>query len=540
MAEIEELLKQVVAESGKSLKEIQAKMDERKEKTHGLLSDYGALYAVAKEYGLDLSSNDMEYADLSKLTPSNSINILARIKTIFSPREFDKKDGSKGKFASVILFDSKGESRLVLWDSKTSVLSDMRGGDILQVKNAYVKDNRGVMEIHAGALTNMTVNPKDAGSNLPEIVEKIDEISGIEAGTFSINMVCRVSSHFPKTEFTRSDGSTGSRASFMAEDESGKVRMVIWDPLSEIELKDGDIIKISNAYSKEGLNGKVEIHGGSRTRIEKSDAKLKLNPLPKKTEGKVEIGKINKELNGFTVEARVLKVYEPREYSRGTMASLILGDSTSTIRAVLWTEQSHHAKNLSEGDAIRIDNCYSKKNMNDEFEIHVGKYSKVKSDKGLDVPTSTEINEVMAEQKNIGDLDSSDRYVKIQGKITAVEDKAMIYMTCGECNKKVQNMGGEWMCEECGVVEGQPNMVASIILEDKTGNIRAVGFKDNAEKMMGLDIDQAMLLIAEAQDEKAPIEHARKTIIGKKMIVLGRVNYNDYSDQLEFMINDIA
>ena len=96
------------------------------------------------------------------------------------------------------------------------------------------------------------------------------------------------------------------------------------------------------------------------------------------------------------------------------------------------------------------------------------------------------------------------------------------------------------MCDECGVVEPSGNLLTSIVLEDDTGNIRAVAFKENAEKIIGFDVDEAMNLIGESQDEKAPLTKARDTIVGKKISLIGKVNYNDFSDQLEFIVNEVA
>ncbi len=539
MSEVDKLVEKVVAESGKSEKEIRKQMTERKERTHGLLSDYGAIYAVAKEHGIELSDSEGAYTPLSKLKPQNSANLVGTVKAVYSEREFGRKDGSSGKFASTLIVDDTGEMRIVLWDPNTSIVSKLRVGDTLLVKNGFVKENRGSIEVHAGSLTNLTINPKNLSVKLPKLEEKIDQIKSLEAGLPSVNIVCRVSSYFPKTEFQRSDGSKGGRASFIAEDEGGKTRVILWDPLADAEIAEGDIVKLENAYTREGINGDVEVQAGSRSRISKTDAKLKLKPLPQKKTGAVKINEIKPDMNGFDIDARVLRVYEPREYSRGMMASLILGDETGTIRAVLWNENSEAASKLKEGDGVRIKNAYAKaNNMNNEAEVHLGKYSKIKAEKDVKAPTAGEINENMAEEKNIVDLDSSDRFVRIKGKIVQIEEKPMFYMTCNECSKKVQNVGGEWMCDECGIVEGTPNMIASIVIEDKSGNIRAVAFKDKAEKILHIDVEEAMNLIGETQDDNAPLAVARERIVGKEIILLGRVNYNEYSDQLEFMISE--
>jgi len=540
MTDIEKLIERVVKESGKTPEEVKAKMSERKEKTHGLLSDYGAIYAVAKECGVDLNESETHTITISKIKPSNSVSLIGRVKTVYSEREFSRKDGSKGKFASVVLLDTTGEIRLVLWDQNTVVVSKLRIGDVLLLKNGYAKENRGQLEVHAGPLTNMVVNPQNIDVKLPEVGERIDNIGSLEPGLPSVNIICRVSNHYPRTEFTRADGSKGSRASFIGEDESDQRRVVLWDRLSEMEIADGDIVKVENGYTKAGLNGDVEIHAGSRSRMVKTDAKLKLKPLEKMAENTVKVGEIKPDMKGFTVEGRVVQVYQPREYSKGTMASLIVGDATGSIRAVLWDDKSKIATELKEGDGIRIKNAYSKANMNQEPEVHVGKYSQITMDSSIKAPTTNEINEMRTEEKKIADLDQSDRFVRIRGKITAVEDKPLVYMTCSECGKKVQNLGGEWMCEECGMIDGTPNMIVSVVVEDATGNIRAIAFKDKAEKILGMDLEEAMNLMGETQDDTSPLKHARERIVGGEVALLGRVNYNDYSDQLEFIVSEIA
>jgi hypothetical protein len=112
-------------------------------------------------------------------------------------------------------------------------------------------------------------------------------------------------------------------------------------------------------------------------------------------------------------------------------------------------------------------------------------------------------------------------------------------MTCCECSKKVQNLGGEWMCDECGIVEPKPNMLLAVVVEDTSGNIKAVGFRENAEKLMGFDVEEAMNMIGESQDEKVALQKARDNLVGREISLIGRVNYNSFSDQLEFIISEV-
>jgi len=114
-------------------------------------------------------------------------------------------------------------------------------------------------------------------------------------------------------------------------------------------------------------------------------------------------------------------------------------------------------------------------------------------------------------------------------------------MTCGSCNKRVQNIGGVWFCESCsGDVEPTPNLKISLSIEDETGSIRAVAFKVDAEKILGLDMEEVMNIIGETQDETEPIRQVKDNLIGKEIALVGRVKYSEFSDQLEFLVEDVA
>jgi replication factor A1 len=538
--DVEALIDRVSKETGKNTDEIRKKMAERKEKTHGLLSDYGAVYAVAKEYGIDLSESELQLTELDSLKPASSVNVAGRVKIVYSPREFQRKDGSTGKFASVVLLDASGEIRVVLWDQNTEIVKKLRIGDVLLVRNGFAKENRGVLEVHAGNLSNMVMNPVNLQVKLPEIEENLVKVSSLVPDMPSLGLVCRVNSYYPQTEFTRSDGSTGRRASFIGEDETGTVRAVLWDSSSDAGLSEGDFVKLENAYTRAGLNEEVEVHAGNRSRVLKTEVKLDLPPLEKKSAGKIRVSEVTTELRNFTLDARVLRVYEPRAYSKGQLASLIVGDDSGTIRVVLWDEKAEIAGELKEGDAVQLRNAYARPNLNEEPEVHVGKYGEVVVDSSLSVPTVGQISSAMTQEKNIIDLENNDRFVKIKGTIVDVEERPLIYMTCGECGKRVQNLGGEWLCDSCGMIDANPNMLASIIVEDSSANIRAVAFREKAEGILGLDLEEAMNLIGESQDELAPIKVAREKIVGKEVSLIGRVNYNDFSDQLEFIVEEVG
>ncbi len=542
MTDVNHLIEKISKETGKKQKEIKEMMDKRKDATHGLLSDYGAVYAVAKELNIPLKEGKIILNEIKDIKPQKPVNVYGKAKFVYPLKEFRRKDGSQGKMASIILLDKTGEIRLLLWDKNSRIAGQVQVGDSILVRNGYGKEGLdGGVEVHASSLTTISINP-NLDVKLPKIKEKKQEIKKLNEGMSSVNLVCRVSSYYPPTEFMRSDGSTGKRASFIGEDGTGKIRVVLWDNSAETDLSTGDTVKLENAYVRKGLNDELELQAGNRSRVILTEKELDLPPLKEETVGELKIKEIKPDISGFTAEGRILQIFKPRSFSGGSMASLIISDGEGTIRVVLWGEKSEIVNELKKGDAVRIRNAYSKANLNDEPEIHVGKYGDLSLKQDTELPSTKEIEDSLVNKKDIIDLESKDRYVKINGKIVHIDDgKRIIYYTCQSCGKSVQNTGLGWFCESCNDdVEPVSNLVVSFTVEDETGNIRAISFKENAEKVLGIDVEEVMNLIGETQDEFAPIKEMEKTIVDQEISLVGRVRYSDFSDQLEFIVDDVV
>jgi replication factor A1 len=541
MSEVEKLIEKVVAESGKPEGEILAMMEKRKEATHGLLSDYGAIYAVAKEFGVGFGAEKPVVTGLADIVVKKAYNVAGRVKDVYPPKEFSRKDGSRGKFASIILFDNSAERRLILWDNNADLASSVSKGDVVYAKNVYGKNGLDQqVELHATSLSNIGVNPKEIGVKLPELAEKTVKIADLRKDLDSTDVLCRVSSYYPPAEFKRSDGSVGLRASFLAEDDSGRIRAVLWDEAAKAKLTNGDVVKIENAYLRENRNQELELHLGSRGRIIPSSERIELPPA--KSEKSIKISEIGADAGTFSVIGRVVDVFKPKTYSKGRMASIIIGDGSGTIRAVLWDERSDIAAELKRGDAIKIRNAYSKPSLNNEPEVHVGRYGEVSINPDLPLPQVEELEKQLIKEKKIIELEDKDRRVKISGKIVDLNDrKRLMYLTCPYCDKKVESKETGYACEACGQeVDPVPNMVLTLTLEDDSGSIRAIAFKSNAEKILDLDVEEAMNMIGETQDESLPIRDAKERLLNQKITLIGRVRYSDFSDQLEFIVDEVA
>ena len=119
---------------------------------------------------------------ISELQPQQPVNLAARVVNKYEVKEFNS-NGRSGKVANLIVNDGTGSTRLVLWNEKTDLLSQIKEGDILKIENGYTKEGLKGIEITVNDRAKVTINP--AGIALPEIKKESAKrvpISAVKAG----------------------------------------------------------------------------------------------------------------------------------------------------------------------------------------------------------------------------------------------------------------------------------------------------------------------------------------------------------------------
>ena len=94
-----------------------------------------------------------------------------------------------------------------------------------------------------------------------------DLVSGLNDVTISGQVI----SVYPSKTFTRRDWTEGKLARILVSDNSGTLRVVLWDNKTEIvdrgKIQRDQKIRISHGYVREGLDGKPELHLGDKGNI---------------------------------------------------------------------------------------------------------------------------------------------------------------------------------------------------------------------------------------------------------------------------------
>lgn len=221
---------------------IKAKINE----LSGLISEEGAAHIIANELGVSLAPPAAEKLKIKELYAGmKQISTVGKVVRKFDVHEFQRGE-STGKVCSVVLGDETGTIRLVFWNEQVDLLNTVNEDDILLVKDAYVRENRGNKEVHLGQRGEIQVNPEGSTvtavkRSAPTTFERkqLGELEGGEEGVEVVGTVVQVFDprYFdvhPETGRRLRDEEPGVQPALsyvmnaVLDDGSGTIRCVFW------------------------------------------------------------------------------------------------------------------------------------------------------------------------------------------------------------------------------------------------------------------------------------------------------------------------
>jgi len=82
-----------------------------------------------------------------------AVDVRGRVLQVSPTRTFQRKDGSVGFVANVVLEDGTGRAQLVLWDEAVRAVRSVAIGTTVTVRDAQLREKEGRLELHAGRST---------------------------------------------------------------------------------------------------------------------------------------------------------------------------------------------------------------------------------------------------------------------------------------------------------------------------------------------------------------------------------------------------
>lgn len=428
-----------------------------------------SIQVLPEEVDPSLPKYEEVITNLGDIKEDGEYNVIVRIKKISTLREIQKDDRTL-QIVTLDVMDKTGAMEFTLWNKDTKLVEtlDLKEHDTIKILKA-----RAQTRYDQTSLSNSWNGRIIKGDyDVPEFQEEILKIGDAKEAE-KVTIIGVITKIYDTITFDKNDGSEGQVRSIEVTDDTGSIRVTLWNKETEIAMDKGDIIKIS------GGNVEFDDYAGDSYRLNTGwNASIVINPeiddeLSKKLAdiNNFQITKIKDVLNidedeGREVDVigRILSMQDIREFQRvdgteGQVRSIDLADETGIVRTSLWDEKSDIDQGL--GDAIKIENARTRLGQN-VMELSVGRSSRItvpSEEEMADLPSYQDLERDRYNDRTISQLEENEQNTKLRVRITNV----------GEVSTFTR-------------VDGRDGRVRPINVADETAEIQVSLWDDDTEK----------------------------------------------------------
>jgi replication factor A1 len=350
--------------------QIQERLQAERARTGGLIGDETLLRLIAAKYGVQVQQNTIQNSgtlSTNRLFAGlYDVTVAGRLIAVFPAKTFQSAEKS-GKFATLMIMDSDGLLRVVLWNEKAELVEkgELKTGQAVRLLHGYTREDRyGKTELHLGNKSQIEFEPE--AKEYPSIDRFATKIKTLTLESGNVTLSGDVKEVLGESTFIRSDTSVGTVTRLTLSDDSGQITVVFWnEKATELEntLKANARLLLVNARVKEGQNGGLEVHVDSNTFIDVQAASVKFTRIAvlaeeqiANVEGTVSALRENKEVTTAKGETIKLAVFD-------------LTDDLGVVRVSAWRQHAEFLKDLKIGDRLRLENVYVKKGFGGKLEL---------------------------------------------------------------------------------------------------------------------------------------------------------------------------
>ncbi|MDD5416840.1 MAG: hypothetical protein PHU12_02580 [Candidatus Aenigmarchaeota archaeon] len=251
------------------------------------------------------------------------------------------------------------------------------------------------------------------------------------------------------------------------------------------------------------------------------------------TKRRLEIKNVISGIKNLNLNAKIFRIIPKREFEhkgrKSQVANLILIDQTGKIRMSLWDTQLKLLEdlNLKEGQVIEIYGAYTRDN-NGIPEIRLSRNGGIRILENSDI--KVEIAAPQGKRIHISDMKEGEIY-EVRAAIVQIFETGIFYEMCPECKVRLKRENDSFVCTKHGNVDPDYLTILNAVIDDGTGNIRAVFFRDNALKIIGMSLDQALIYKSDILQ--------KINALGKEFILKGAIKKNKLFNKYEFVVSEV-
>lgn len=343
-----------------SFEEFEEAVNEKVEQMGGLADEETAAMLIAHEL------RDEEVTGISDIEPGmDEVKFLAKVIGVGELRTFEREEEDEdGRVINVEAADATGAVRLAFWDEQANAIEaeGMDAGTVLRVKGRPKEGYNGLEVSVAQA-------EADPDAEVDVAIQDTYRISDLSMGLSDVNLQGKVLATDTVRTFDRDDGSEGRVANLTLGDETGRIRITLWDERTDAveEFSAGQSVEIVDGYVRE-RNGDLELHLGDRGTIEEIEEEIEYVAQTTPIE-ELEIEDVA-DIGGVVRSADPKRTFDRDDGSEGQVRNVRIQDETDDIRVALWGEKADIE--LGPGDTVQFADVEIQDGWQDDIEASAG------------------------------------------------------------------------------------------------------------------------------------------------------------------------
>ncbi|AZH27054.1 single-stranded DNA binding protein [Haloplanus aerogenes] len=347
--------------------EFEAAVHDKVEQMGGLADEETAAMLIAHEL------EDEEVSGVADIEPGmDEVKFLAKVVGVGDLRTFeregdgddDEEEVDEGRVINVEVADETGQVRISFWDRMAQSVADgeLDVGDVLRIKGRP-------QEGYSGVEVSVDQAEVDEDADVDVQVQDTYRIDDLSLGLSDVNLQGRVLATDSVRTFDRDDGSEGRVANLTLGDETGRVRVTLWDEKADRaeELDSGTSVEVVDGYVRE-RDGDLELHVGSRGAVEEIDDDISYDPETDDISS-LELGQ-TADLAGGVIETDPKRTFDRDDGSEGQVRNVRIKDETGDIRVALWGEKADLDIDLA--DYVVVTDAEIQEGWQDDLEASAG------------------------------------------------------------------------------------------------------------------------------------------------------------------------
>jgi len=220
------------------------------------------------------------------------------------------------------------------------------------------------------------------------------------------------------------------------------------------------------------------------------------------------------------VVSKISKKNFSTEKGSGRIGNVIISDATGSIRLVLWNDEIEVLGDLQEGEIIRFMG-YVRQGIFGP-ELRLGRFGKIERS-----------GERVSRRSRISDLKEGEKK-EIRAALVQLFESNPFYEICPQCGISLKEEGDIYKCINHGQQDPAYALHISGILDDGSDNIRCTLFKEQAEKILGVNANAAKDIVL----RKGMAALFARAKFGE-YVFEGQIRRNKFFDRLEFIANSV-